>query len=149
MVRFVFVAAAIAILTIVLLPVQFIAVALDRQLEAPMILAEAAIENGDVEQTDYYLNRALQIDPYRMDVHQLKARYADLIDDTSLAVTEYEVLAKLDITDPVEAQTNLAEAYLNNGQQDQARRNILNALEIAPSYRRAQQILLQAVDATN
>ncbi|MCB1670101.1 MAG: peptidase MA family metallohydrolase [Gammaproteobacteria bacterium] len=114
-----------------------------------MILAEAAIENGDVEQTDYYLNRALQIDPYRMDVHQLKARYADLIDDTSLAVTEYEVLAKLDITDPVEAQTNLAEAYLNNGQQDQARRNILNALEIAPSYRRAQQILLQAVDATN
>jgi len=114
-----------------------------------MVLAEAAIQAGDIEQADYYLDRALQIDPYRIDVHQLKARYADLIADPGLAVTEYEVLAKLDITDPVEAQTNLAQAYLNNGQLDEARRNILNALEIAPSYRRAQQILLQSVDQAN
>ncbi len=114
-----------------------------------MILAEAAIQDGDVEQTDYYLDRALQIDPYRIDVHELKARYADLIGDPALAVTEYEVLARLDITDPVEAQTNLAEAYLGNGQRAEARRNILSALEIAPSYRRAQEILLQAVDGSN
>ena len=114
-----------------------------------MVLAEAAIQQGDINQANYYLDRALQIDPYRIDVHQLKARYADLIQDPALAVTEYEVLAKLDITDPVEAQTNLAQAYLNNGQRDDARRNILNALEIAPSYQRAQQILLQSVDAAN
>jgi tetratricopeptide (TPR) repeat protein len=114
-----------------------------------MVLAEAAVQEGDIEQANYYLDRALQIDPYRLDVHQLKARYADLIQDPALAVTEYEVLAKLDITDPVEAQTNLAQAYLNNGQLDNARRNILNALEIAPSYQRAQQILLQSVDAAN
>lgn len=114
-----------------------------------MILAEAAVGDGDIESARYYLDRALQIDPYRIDVHQLKASYADLIDDTSLAVTEYEVLAKLDITDPVEAQTNLAQAYLNDGRFDEARRNILNALEIAPSYQRAQQILLQSVDNAN
>jgi Tfp pilus assembly protein PilF len=79
----------------------------------------------------------------------MKASYADLIGDPTLAVTEYEVLAKLDITDPVEAQTNLAQAYLNNDQLEEAKRNVLTALEIAPSYQRAQQILLESVDRAN
>ena len=111
-----------------------------------MILAETAIKSGDTEKADYYLDRALQIDPYRMDVHQLKAQYADLVSDSQLAVTEHEVLVRLDVTDPVEARTNLAEAYLNNGQHDDAKRNVLTALETAPSYLRAQQILLQSVE---
>lgn len=114
-----------------------------------MILAETAIAEGNTDEASYYLDRALQIDPYRIDVHQLKADFAELIEDPALAVTEYEVLAKLDVTDPVEARTNLAEAYLENGQKDEARRNILTALEIAPSYQRAQQILLQSVDSSN
>jgi Tfp pilus assembly protein PilF len=63
-------------------------------------------------------------------------------------VRELEVLVDLDVNDPVEARTDLAEAYMANGQATEARRNILNALEIAPSYQRAQQVLLQAVDAT-
>ena len=111
-----------------------------------MILAEAALEQGDNESAEYYIDRAIQVDPYRADVHELKARFAASIDDSELAVTEYEVLLKLDTNDPVEARTNLAEAYLNNGQVQQAKQNILSALEIAPSYERAQQVLLQSVD---
>ena len=61
-------------------------------------------------------------------------------------MTEYKVLLKLDINDPVEARTNLAEAHLKNGQVLEAKQNVLRALEIAPSYQRAQQILLQLVD---
>ena len=56
------------------------------------------------------------------------------------------MLLKLDINDPVEAQTDLAQAYLANGQYSEARQSVLFALEIAPSYRRAQQVLLQSVD---
>lgn len=111
-----------------------------------MILAEAALEAGDMERVNYYIDRALQVDPYRQDVHLLKARYADAVNDTQLAVTEYEVLMKLEITDPVEARTNLAEAYLNNGQLSEAKQNVLYALEQAPSFQRAQQLLLDAVD---
>lgn len=111
-----------------------------------MILAEAALEAGDMERVDYYIDRALQVDPYRQDVHLLKARYADTVNDTQLAVTEYEVLMKLEITDPVKARTNLAEAYLNNGQLAEAKQNVLYALEQAPSFQRAQQLLLDAVD---
>jgi tetratricopeptide (TPR) repeat protein len=114
--------------------------------ESSMTLANASVEAGDIEKANYFLDRALQIDPYRIDVHRLKAQYAELIEDPQLAVVEHEVLVKLDINDPVEAQTNLAEAYLNNGQIDDAKRNVLTALEIAPSYLRAQQILLRSVD---
>ncbi|MEX0964138.1 MAG: peptidase MA family metallohydrolase [Pseudohongiellaceae bacterium] len=111
-----------------------------------ILLAEAALADGDHERAAYYIDRAIQVDPYRSDVHQLKANYAQIIGDSQLAVTEYEVLLKLEINDPAEAQTNLAEAYLRNGQALQAKENILRALETAPSYRRAQQILLQSID---
>ena len=111
-----------------------------------MLLAESALESGDVEKTEYYLDRALQVDPYRNDVHELKARYAQTIGDTQLAVTEFEVLMNLNVTDPVEARTDLAQAYLDNGQHEEAKRNILYALEIAPSFVRAQQVLIKAVD---
>ena len=111
-----------------------------------IVLAEAALEEDNFERAAYYIDRAIQVDPYRADVHQLKAKYAETIGDSQLAVTEYEVLLKLEINDPVEAQTNLAEAYLNNGQALQAKENILRALETAPSYRRAQEILLQSID---
>lgn len=111
-----------------------------------IILAEAALESGDYDRAEYYIDRAIQVDPYRADVHQLKASYAEDIGNSELAVTEYEVLLKLEINDPAEAQTNLAEAYLRNGQPLQAKENILRALETAPSYQRAQRILLQSVD---
>lgn len=111
-----------------------------------MILAEAALEDFDFERTEYYLDRALQVDPYRNDVHELKAMYAKKVGDFALAVTEYEVLMNLEVVDPAEAQTNLAEAYLYNNQFAEAKQSILQALEIAPSFERAQQILLRTID---
>ncbi len=111
-----------------------------------IVLAQAALESGDYERADYYIDRAIQVDPYRKDVHQLKADYADRIGNSELAVTEYKVLLKLEVSDPAEAQTNLAEAYLKNGQALEAKQNILRALETAPSYQRAQRILLQSIE---
>ena len=119
---------------------------LQHDYDSALILAEAALDDLNYERAEYYIDRAMQVDPYRNEVHELKARYADSIDNSALAVTEYEVLVKLDINDPVEARTNLADAYLKNGQLLQARQNVLSALEIAPGYQRAQQILLRSID---
>ena len=119
---------------------------LQHDYESAMILADAALEQGNFEKTAYYIDRAIQVDPYRSDVHELKALYADRINDSDLAVTEYEVLMRLEINDPVEAHTKLAEAYLRNGQAAKAKQNVLYALEIAPSFQRAQQVLLESVD---
>ncbi len=115
--------------------------------DAPLLLAREALSAGDAQQAQYYLDRAMAVTPYRIEAHQVSAQLARQINDAPAAVREYEVLVKLDRNDPVEAHTNLAEAYLDNGQRDEARINILSALEIAPSYQRAQQVLLQAVEA--
>ncbi len=109
-----------------------------------MTLASAALAESDLEQAGYYIDRALQVDPYRQGVHKLRAELARRNGDTALAVTENEVIVTLEVDDPVEARTNLAEAYLENGDAVLAKRNVLTALEIAPSYQRAQQILLRA-----
>jgi len=89
------------------------------------------------------MNYKFKTKPY---AHQLKALYADKIGDNELAVTEYEILLRLEINDPVEARTNLAEAYLRNGQAMEAKQNVLYALEIAPSFQRAQEVLLESID---
>ena len=109
-----------------------------------MTLAAEALEQSDLQQASYYIDRALQVDPYRQGVHKLRAELARRSGDTALAVTENEVIVMLEVDDPVEARTNLAEAYLDNGDAALAKRNVLSALEIAPSYQRAQQILLRA-----
>ncbi|MED5413068.1 MAG: tetratricopeptide repeat protein [Pseudomonadota bacterium] len=119
---------------------------LQHDYDSAMILADAALAGQNFDRAAYYIDRAIQVDPYRSGVHELKARYATAIDDSALAVTEYEVLLKLEISDPVEARTDLAEAYLKNGQIDEAKQSVLYALEQAPSYRRAQEVLLQSLD---
>ncbi len=117
--------------------------------DSAVLLAKRALDAGDTEEADYYVQRALSVSPYRLDVHQVSAQIATLTENASMAVREFEVLVTLDRNDPVEARTNLAEAYMNNGQAQEAKRNILTALEIAPSYQRAQQVLLKAVDSVN
>lgn len=117
--------------------------------DSAVLLAKRALDAGNAEEADYYVQRALSVSPYRLDVHQVSAQIAALTENASMAVREFEVLVTLDRNDPVEARTNLAEAYMNNGQAQEAKRNILTALEIAPSYQRAQQVLLKAVDSVN
>ena len=121
---------------------------LQHDYDSAVLLAEEALEKQNFERAEYYIDRAIQVDPYRSGVHELKARYANQVGDADLAVTEYEVLLKLDINDPVEARTDLAQAYLNNGQLEEAKQSVLFALEIAPSYRRAQEVLLKSLNGS-
>ncbi|MEX0737730.1 MAG: tetratricopeptide repeat protein [Pseudohongiella sp.] len=113
---------------------------------APMTLARHALDSDDLEQAAYYIDRALAVNPYRPEVHRVGAELAARQGDTARTVQEFEVLLTLDQNDPVAARTDLAQAYLANRQPDDARMTVLRALETAPTYERAQQILLHAVD---
>lgn len=115
---------------------------------APLELAEHALQAGDLDQATYYVDRALAVNPYRPEIHRIGAQLASRLGDTGRTVQEYEVLLTLDQNDPVAARTDLARAYLDNRQRDEARKTVLRALETAPTYERAQQILLQAVEAS-
>ncbi|MBU2098975.1 MAG: tetratricopeptide repeat protein [Gammaproteobacteria bacterium] len=128
---------------------QELAVMLENQqhdFESALKLANAAMDAGDLEQADYYIDRALSVNPYRPEIHQSSALLAQRQGDTARAVQEFEVLVTLDQRDPVDTQTNLAGAYLDNNQAVEARRTVLRALETAPGYERAQEILLRAVE---
>jgi tetratricopeptide (TPR) repeat protein len=59
------------------------------------------------------------------------------------AVTAYQTLVSLAPSDPAGAHYNLARAWLGYGKKQEAKRETLRALEIAPSYEKAQQLLLK------
>jgi Tfp pilus assembly protein PilF len=127
---------------------QWLEIMLENQqhdFSSPLLLANDALDRGDLERAGYFLERALAVNPYRADIHHAGARLARELGDTARTVQQYEVLLVLDQSDPVDARTNLAQAYLDNNQTPEARQNVLRALEIAPGYERAQQILLQSV----
>jgi tetratricopeptide (TPR) repeat protein len=64
------------------------------------------------------------------------------------AIREFGAVLALKPLDKVSAEYGLARAYFAAGQREQARNHILAALENAPSYRPAQQLLLQLEDPT-
>ena len=51
--------------------------------------------------------------------------------------------------DPAPAHCDLAEALLLNGQRAEAKKEVLAALEIAPTYERAQELLLRIVTGSS
>jgi tetratricopeptide (TPR) repeat protein len=115
--------------------------------DSAMVLADVALERGDLARAEYYISRALAVNPYKLDVHRTAAALAEAGGNTADAVREHQILVNLDVNDPVEARTNLAQAYLSNGQSQEARQNILRALEVAPTYQRAQRVLLESVES--
>jgi Tfp pilus assembly protein PilF len=48
--------------------------------------------------------------------------------------------------DPAAAHTDLAESYFKSGKRTEAKKQTLAALEIAPTYERAQELLLKLTE---
>ena len=109
-------------------------------------LGRAAQINNEFNRAVYYLERAIAVNPYDQNVHRSLGAIAMQRSDYTTAIREYRVLLTLDETDPALANTDLAEAFLRNGNEVQAKRYALAALEIAPMFERAQDILLDTLD---
>jgi tetratricopeptide (TPR) repeat protein len=89
------------------------------------------------------LSRAIQVFPYEVEGHERLAElYADA-DDAEGAVRERTAILALDPVDKAGAHYELARALLQSGDRAAARSQVLRALEIAPAYPAAQQLLLQ------
>jgi len=117
--------------------------------EACYTLAKAYLRRENVTKAIYYLERAVAVDPYRPDVHRLLATAAYEMADYEKAIRGYQALTALDVTDPVRAHTDLAQAYLAGGRPMEAKRAALLALETAPTFKLAQTILLDSLAAEN
>jgi len=62
------------------------------------------------------------------------------------AVRAFRAVVALKPVDPAMAYTDLAESYFKSGNRTEARKQTLAALEIAPSYERAQDLLLKIAE---
>ena len=90
--------------------------------------------------------RILAIDPFDADTHGTLGRLVMLRNEPDTASREFRAVIALGPVDRAAAYTDLAESYLAAGKKIEAKKETLAALEIAPSYERAQALLLQLVN---
>jgi tetratricopeptide (TPR) repeat protein len=89
------------------------------------------------------LNKAVLVWPYEMEVHQRLAALATSVGDFEEAVRERRAIVALAPVDRAEANYQLALAQRDAGDLAGARRSVLRALEVAPSYAAALELLLE------
>ena len=106
-------------------------------------LADELEAAGDKKEAAAVLDRVNYIYPMNNDMHQqLGLLWLDL-NATAGAIREFQAVVAHDPIDPAQAHFNLARAYHQNHQNEQAQDELLAALEAAPGFRPAQKLLLE------
>jgi tetratricopeptide (TPR) repeat protein len=108
-------------------------------------LARWARDAGDRDAALEIFSDMLLVAPLGEDVH---AEYGDLLleaGDAAKAGREYQALFALNPHDMAAAHLRLAKAYFGQDERNLANEHLLYALDIAPHYREAQQLLLEMV----
>lgn len=112
-------------------------------LEANRTLADLLIELGDPAGAAEALDRAVFIYPYDAEYHDRLAELAVALDRPALEVRERRAILALEPVDRAGALYRLAVAHRRAGDRAAARRTVMSALEIAPAYPEAQELLLE------
>ena len=87
--------------------------------------------------------RIVAIDPFDAEAHTMLGRLAMERNDPETASREFRTVIALAPVDRAAAHTDLAESYFKSGRKAEAKKHTLAALEVAPSYERAQELLLK------
>jgi tetratricopeptide (TPR) repeat protein len=106
-------------------------------------LARLRESRGDPAGALEALERILWIHPYAPDLHLRVADLAERAQDWDRLVLAREALVALEPVDRAQALYGLARAYQSAGRPDRARSTVLQALEIAPAYDDALELLLE------
>jgi tetratricopeptide (TPR) repeat protein len=101
---------------------------------------------GDQTALALAYDRIVTLDPFDAASHSAYGRLAWERRDLPLAVREFRAAVDAGPVDPVPARCDLAEALLAAGERSEAKLSVLAALEAAPTYERAQQLLLRIVE---
>jgi cellulose synthase operon protein C len=90
--------------------------------------------------------RIAAIDPFDPEAHAMLGRFALARNESDAAAREFRTVLALGPVDKAAAYTDLGESYFKGGKRPEAKKQVLLALEIAPGYERAQELLLKLVD---
>jgi tetratricopeptide (TPR) repeat protein len=117
-----------------------------RSFQEAVRLSEWQLALGDTAAATRAVERALNIFPYNFELQRQYGRLLLTRRQPQRAVQTFRTVLAMNPVDRAEAYCWLAQAYLVWGQRQQAKKHALLALEIAPNFERAQEILLQAVE---
>jgi cellulose synthase operon protein C len=109
-------------------------------------LAALAEKQGDDAALAHAYERVVAIDPFDAQGHTAVGRMALKRNEAVPAMRAFRAALALGPADKASAHCDLAESYLLAGRKDDAKREALAALEIAPTFERAQDLLLRAID---
>ena len=107
------------------------------------VLAEKA---GDEKAASLAWSRVIALDPFDAQAHTGFGRLALKRRDAAVASREFRAALLTGAADKAAAHCDLGESYLLAGRAADAKKEALAALEIAPTFERAQELLLKAVD---
>jgi len=120
----------------------------DRDFDSFKQLATWLIQTNRQEEAKEILERTIYIDPFDSATHQNLAELSFRQGDFAVALREYRALLFLNPEDQAKAHFNVAKVLLEMGQRPEARKEVLQSLEIAPSYDPALDLLLKTLDST-
>ncbi|RMD92416.1 MAG: hypothetical protein D6813_05965, partial [Calditrichaeota bacterium] len=92
------------------------------------------------------LKKIIYVSPFDYEVHQKLGTAYLKTGHYKQAIQEFQILLKTNPPDLAGANCDLATAYLMAGKKAEAKKAALAALEIAPQYERAQEILLKTIE---
>lgn len=118
----------------------------DMPYEAHLGLVDLWLEAGDTTRAADALENAMFMNPFDIPQHE---RLAELSarGNKARVIRERAAVVALNPVDKAEAQYRLALAYRDAGDNVNAKRSVLHALEEAPHFERAQELLLTLVEA--
>jgi tetratricopeptide (TPR) repeat protein len=117
----------------------------ENNLEALKNIARLRATLGEPQPALEALQASFFISPFDHRLHTQAGELNVQVKNYSQALTEFEVALALAPPNVAEANYNVASAYHALGRQPEAKKAILRALEAAPRYEKAQELLLRIV----
>ncbi len=125
------------------------AIAIDADdLDAHRRLAELQMESGNRAAAAEVIDRALLIQPFDATLYRTLAEIRESRGEWQQAASAREAVVALEPSDPAEARYLLARAHHQAGDLPAAKRELIGALEVAPMYEEALELLLRIREAS-
>jgi tetratricopeptide (TPR) repeat protein len=112
--------------------------------QAARQLLEMAHAANDEAAQAFALTRIVALDPFDATAHTGWGHLSLKRKDAGTAIREFRAALATGTPDKAAAHCDLGESYLLAGQKPEAKKEALAAMEIAPNYERAQELLLNA-----
>jgi tetratricopeptide (TPR) repeat protein len=117
----------------------------ENNVESMKAVARLRLSTGDKVKALDAMRASFYVSPFDYTLHKTAGELSLEQKNSAQALTEFQVALALQPPNIAEANYNVANAYYTLGRQPEAKKSVLRALEAAPRYEKAQELLLKIV----